>query len=162
MTSLLAVLTPIALLDSTSITPLCIVPLIALMSGRSPLLRVAGFLSGIFVAYVVAGIAVLFGLGAVIELLNRHLDRFIYDPGTLDIVFQLIVGAAMLGFGWAMASAREDHGDRGLGLGDVSPGQAFTGAAALTLVGMPGAFPYFAAVDLQTRRQEELKQGSFL
>ena len=48
MASLLWVVAPIALLDSTSITPLCIVPLIMLLSGKQPILRSSAFLLGIF------------------------------------------------------------------------------------------------------------------
>ena len=47
MVDLLAVLTPIALIDSTSVTPLGLVPLTTILAGRRPYLTALAFLAGL-------------------------------------------------------------------------------------------------------------------
>jgi cytochrome c biogenesis protein CcdA len=155
-TGLLAVLTPIALFDSTSITPLCIVPLVVLFSGKRPTATASAFLLGIFLTYVVCSLVLLLGLQSVFEELNELVTDFIHKhPDTLDLVLQGIIGLAMVFFGSRMADARESEDDRGLA-DDVTPTKAFTGGAVLTLVGMPGAFPLFAAADQILRADLDL------
>ena len=144
---LLAVLTPIALFDSTSITPLCIVPLVVLLGGKRPTLTASAFLVGIFVTYLACSLLLLLGLQSVFEELNELVTTQLNKhPDTLDLVLQILIGAAMVFFGSRMADARESDDDRGF-KEEITPGGAFSGGAILTLVGMPGAFPLFAAAD---------------
>ena len=146
MGSLLLVLTPIALLDSTSIVPLCFVPLVALLGGPRPIAKATAFLAGIFVSYYACGVALTLGVDALFERLSAWFEHIWKHPDTIDLLLQIAIGAVMVGYGWRLATARQSHGDRGLSL-DVSAWQAFAGAVALTVVGLPGALPYFAAVD---------------
>jgi cytochrome c biogenesis protein CcdA len=146
LAQLLLVLSPIALFDSTSITPLCIVPLMILLSGPQPLRRSFAFLGGIFITYVICSLLVLFGLQSVFSELNEFFSERLKNPQTIDLLLQIAIGLAMIFFGSRMADARESEDDRGLGE-KFTALQAFTGGASLTLVGMPGAFPLFAAVD---------------
>jgi cytochrome c biogenesis protein CcdA len=146
MTALLLVLTPISLLDSTSMLPLAVVPLSIALTARRPLLVAGGFLSGIFVVYVAGGLLFLVGVGALLETLSEKLERWYHQPNTLELVLQIIVGLVMLGFFWKLANAREGRPDKTVSE-DVTPWQAFVFGAGLTLVGLPGAFPYIGAVD---------------
>ncbi len=50
MIELLTILTPIGLLDSTSIIPLCIVFLVVLLTGPNPALKSFALILGIYVA----------------------------------------------------------------------------------------------------------------
>ena len=146
MTALLLVLTPISLLDSTSMLPLAVVPLSIALTGRRPLLVAGGFLSGVFIVYLAGGLLFLLGVGALLETLSGKLERWYHQPNTLELVLQIIVGFVMLGFFWKLAGARESRPDR-VPPEDVTPGQAFVFGAGLTLVGLPGALPYIGAVD---------------
>jgi cytochrome c biogenesis protein CcdA len=146
MVSLLLVIAPIALVDSTSITPLCIVPLIMLLSKEQPILRASAFLFGIFAAYLVGSLLLLFGLQQIFEQVNEVVSQQLKNPDTLFLVVQIAIGACMLAFGTRMANARERKQDR-RPTESVSAAQAFTGGAVLTIVGLPGALPLFAAID---------------
>jgi cytochrome c biogenesis protein CcdA len=144
--SLLLVIAPIALVDSTSITPLCIVPLIMLLSKEQPILRASAFLFGIFAAYLVGSLLLLFGLQQIFEQVNEVVIQQLKNPDTLFLVVQIVIGTCMLAFGTRMANARERKQDR-RPTESVSAAQAFTGGAVLTIVGLPGALPLFAAID---------------
>ena len=150
MTELALILTPIALLDSTSIIPLCIVLLVILLSGPSPLVRSAALLLGIFLTYTVCGLLILFGLESVFDAVNEYALRVWQDPNTEELIFQLILGLVLLVFGFRMARARKRDSDK-RATGSMSAGNAFLAGAGLTIVGMPGAVPYLAAIDLVLR-----------
>lgn len=158
MTALLTVLTSIALLDSTSIVPLCIAPLVALLSGKRPFLGAASLLFGIFVVYMVFGVVVLLGLGAIFSRLNEWLGTLWREPETIEIWLQIAIGIVLLVFGYRMANARESRGERGASL-VMTPLQGFTLGAGLTLVGLPGAVPFFAAADQILRADLSIAGG---
>ena len=96
MIELLLILTPIALIDSTSIVPLSLVPLAVLFTSRRPLVGTTAFLSGLFLSYLVGGIVIYFGLGAVIESVNRVAERIWKHPDTIDLILQIVIGFGLL------------------------------------------------------------------
>ena len=146
MTGLLIVLASIALLDSLSVIPLAVVPLAAILAGPRPLNGSASLLAGIFAVYALCGAVILLGLDTLFDAVGPSLKRWWNDPDTLDLILQLAIGAAMIGFGWKLAAAREEHGERGAGQA-VGPVRAFAIGAGITAVGLPGALPYFGAID---------------
>lgn len=146
MLGLALVLTSIALLDSTSIVPLCIAPMVALLSGDRPYLGASSFLFGIFAVYFAFGVLILLGLDALFDRLNQWLESLWREPETIEIWLQIAIGLALLVFGYRMAGVRRGRGERGASL-VMSPLQGFTLGAGLTVVGLPGAVPFFAAAD---------------
>lgn len=146
MASLLAVLGSIGLLDSTSMLPLAIPILLAFLAGPRPYGTCIAFLIGIFAVYFPSGILLTLGLEAILEPVQGAVDEWMRNPGTAALLIQIAVGVVMIGFGWKLAYARDTRGDRGAGEG-LSPGAAFGLGAGSMVLGMPGAFPYFAAVD---------------
>ncbi|MEM1369547.1 MAG: GAP family protein [Cyanobacteria bacterium P01_H01_bin.15] len=146
MIILLALLTPIAVLDSTSITPLCIVPLAAMLESRNPVLNVTGFAAGIFTANAGMGILLLFGLEIVFDTIGHHIGRWWSNPNTLELIAQLVIGIIMLGFAWKSGRATEKTVKQ-RSVDSVSMSRMYLLGAGLTLVGLPGALPYFGAVD---------------
>jgi hypothetical protein len=114
LVQLLLVLSPIALFDSTSITPLCIVPLMILLGGAKPLRRSFAFLAGISITYLICSLLVLFGLQSVFTPLSEFLNERLKNPQTIDLLLQIAIGLAMLFFGSRMADVRESEDDRGL------------------------------------------------
>ena len=157
ISTLLAVLTPIALFDSTSITPLCIVPLITLLSGPQPLLRAGAFLTGIFISYLICSMLVLFGMQEILSDLSEFMGERLRNPDTLDLCLQIVLGVCMIFFGSKMADARESRDNRGL-TESVTTIRAFSAGAMLTIIGLPGAIPLFAAVDQILRADPGLGQ----
>ena len=145
-TTLLLVLTPISLLDSLSVIPLCIVPLAILLGGKRPILGPMMLIAGIFVTYFPFGLLLLFGLDGVLDQINEIIAQLWKTPDTLDLILQIVIGLAMLIFGYRAANARETHGERGATEG-MTPIRAFVLGAMLNLTGMWGALPYFAAID---------------
>jgi cytochrome c biogenesis protein CcdA len=147
MLDLFSVLVPIALVDSTSITPLSLVPLTTMLSGRRPLLTAWSFLLGLFISYMIMALAFLLGLSAVLGRLNAWLEYRWNNPGTWDFGFQVLVGIILLVFGIRIAEKRrEKTGGRQAEAG-MSPWAAFGFGFMLNVVGFPGAVPYFAAAD---------------
>ena len=146
MNTLVVVLTSIGLLDSTSMIPISIVPIVILLSSRKPYVGSAAFLSGIFVTYFLTGLLMLFGLNSVFDSINAYLTRWMKEPHMLELVFQVVLGILLFYFGIRPAKARQNKGDRGVG-DSVTPLQAFTVAAGLVIIGIPGAIPYLAAID---------------
>lgn len=158
MTTLILVLTSIALLDSTSIVPLCIAPLVALLSSDRPFLGATSLLFGVFVVYFAFGILTLLGLGALFDQINEWVGSLWREPETIEIWLQIAIGLVLSFFGYRMANARESRGERGASL-VMSPLQGFTLGAGLTLVGLPGALPFFAAADQILRADLSLAGG---
>ncbi len=146
MSTLLPVLAAISLLDSTTIIPICIIPLAAILGGRRPILGAAGFLAGVFLVYAGIGLLLLIGFDALFDALGPSVSRWWNNPNTPELLLQLVVGGVMLGFGWRLAKVRQSRARRDV-RGAISPGRGFVLGAGLTLVSMPGAFPYFGAID---------------
>ncbi|MDJ0684488.1 MAG: GAP family protein [Alphaproteobacteria bacterium] len=150
MAELLLVLTPIALLDSTSIIPICIVLLVLLLSGPSPLFRSTALLAGIFVTYLACGLLVLFGLQSVFDAVNAYAVRLWRDPMTEELIFQIFIGLVLVVLGLRMVRARGEQAEEKPPAA-MNAGQAFLAGAGMTIVGLPGAVPYLAAIDLILR-----------
>ncbi len=158
MAELVLVLTPIALLDSTSIIPLSIVLLVILLGGPSPLFRSTALLVGIFVTYLVCGLLVLFGLQSVFDAINAYALEVWQDPNTEELIFQILIGFVLAALGLRIARARKQQTEKKAPTA-MTASQAFLAGAGMTIVGLPGAVPYLAAIDLilrsdQTTRQE--------
>ncbi len=151
MTSLVLVLLPIALLDSTSMVPLAVVPLAVMLVGRQPILTATGFLAGIFVVYLGGGILIAIGLDALIEALEPAFIEVLHHPTDLHLALQLVLGIVMIGFGWRIADSRLSSKTHRAGKDSFSLGRAFALGATLTIIGVPGAIPYFGAIDLILR-----------
>ena len=74
---LLLLLAPIALVDSTSIVPIAIVPMIAMMAGTRPFGTTTALICGIFATYLACGVALALGLAAIFdELLEPIADAY--------------------------------------------------------------------------------------
>ncbi len=146
MTGLLVTLFIIALLDSTSMLPIAVVPLAAILGSAGASSRTIGFLGGIFLVYVIAGLLLMFGLDAAIDVLRVHVYRWWNQPNTPELVLQLLIGMAMLVAAWKKHHSPSRETDTKASSALSMPG-AFTLGFGLTIVGLPGAVPYFGAID---------------
>ena len=143
---LLLVLGSIALLDSTSIVPLCVVPMAAILGGNRPILSSTAFLMGVFIVYLCCGLLLLLGFDALFQIVGAELSQRWKHPDTLDLILQVTLGSVMIAFAWKLAKSRQTHGERGA-TGSMTPWQSFMLGSVLTVIGLPGAFPYFGAID---------------
>jgi cytochrome c biogenesis protein CcdA len=143
---LLLVLIPISLFDSTSMIPLCVIPLAVILKGNRPLAGAWSFLCGIFLVYAGGGLLLLFGLDAVFDLLAAKIERWWTQPNSPELFLQIAIGVVMFAFAWKIARARERSAETSEPE-SLSPHQGFMIGAGLTLVGLPGAFPYIGAID---------------
>jgi cytochrome c biogenesis protein CcdA len=147
MSELYAVLLSIALVDSTSVTPLSLVPLATMLAGRRPYLTAGMFLGGLYVSYLIMALAFLYGMGAILDRLNAWVSNRWYNPGAWDFGFEILLGIVLLVFGIRiMEKRREKTAGRKVKEG-ISPGGAFGFGFMINVVGFPGAVPYFAAAD---------------
>lgn len=158
MIELLGVLIAIGLIDSTSIVPLCIFFLIGLLAGPRPLVGSSAFILGVFVAYLICGFLLLFGLQSLFDAINEYAMRVWQSPKTEELIFQIILGLVLCAFGWRIARARKKRPAKDPDRRGTSPTQAALAGAGITIVGLPGAVPYFAAIDLILRSEVPLSQ----
>jgi cytochrome c biogenesis protein CcdA len=129
--------------------PISIVPITTILAGRRALRGAVAFIAGVFVTYAAAGILAVMGLDVVFARLNARFTRFLKEPDTLDFALQIVIGVVLVVIGQRMANIRRSK-ERATPP-DVTPWQAFVFAAGLVVVGLPGALPYFAAVDQMLR-----------
>ena len=147
MLELLTVLTPIALIDSASVTPLGLVPLATILAGRRPFGAAFAFLAGLYVSYLIMCLLFLFGLSSALIRMNAWLSYRWDNPEPADFGVQVLVGLVMLVFGLRITEKRKSKsGGRDIQSG-VSPASAFGFGVLMNVVGFPGALPYFAAAD---------------
>ncbi len=143
---LAVLLLSIALLDSLSMLPLAIGPLVLSLGERRSLLLTSAFIFGIALAYFLVGLAILFGMNALVESLRPTLERWWQDPDAAELVVQLVIGLALLVLVWRRGWKSDDEGlpERNV---DTSVASMFMLGAFLSLAGLPGAVPYFGAID---------------
>ena len=146
MKTIIIILAPISLLDSISIIPLCLLPIVILLSGRRPILGSGAFLLGIFTTYLIFGILIALGLSSLFDQINAYVSQIWKHPDTLDLILQIIIGVILLIFGFRRSLRRERREATSVSE-SITPAKAFIIAAGLIIVGMPGALPYLAAID---------------
>jgi cytochrome c biogenesis protein CcdA len=162
MTELLLVLASIALVDSTSMLPLGIPVMLAMLAAPRGLAACVAFLLGILAVYLPSGIIIALGLGAVFERVGEALaEALTKTPGTSDLALQIAIGVALLAFGWKLSGTRQKRAEKAAQRTGLGLLESFTLGAGLMIVGMPGALPYFAAVD-QILRADTSTSGAVL
>lgn len=110
MTELLSIITPIALLDSMSIIPVCIVPIIFLLNSKRPVFFMLIFLLGIVIVYIPFGILTIYGLSSFIELVSDMFSRWLHhDKDIMSYLVQLVIGILILLLGYYVAKKRTDN-----------------------------------------------------
>ena len=146
MVGLLFILLTIALVDSTSMIPIGLVPLTGILGGSRPLLGALSFLAGIFVVYAGTGLLIFLGFDSIFDQLALAGSRWWNQPNIPELFLQLIVGLILIVFAWRRY--RLPPSDIAAGSSaPISPIRAFSLGAGLTVIGMPGAVPYFGAID---------------
>lgn len=147
MGELVGILTSIALVDGMSMVPLTVVVSAIVFASPRPVTSFLTYIAGVFVAYYAFGVAVLLGLGSFFERLNSWFLKVWKHPDSLDLALQIAIGLVLLFFGVRMSARRRKREQDKLPDEPVTPWTAFVGGVVMTVVGMPGAVPFFAAAD---------------
>ena len=96
MISLISTLMVIAMIDSTSMVPIGLVPLAAILSAKRPAIGAVCFIAGILVVYFLAGLLLLFGFDLVFDAIGPSIARWWNEPNTMELVLQLVISIALL------------------------------------------------------------------
>ena len=146
MLDLLATLVPIALIDSLSLIPVAVVPLALLLGGRQPVAGALAFVAGVLVIYTPFGLLLTFGLDELFDALSAHFSAWWNrTPDFGEVVLEIVVGLLLLVAGQRICEKRGSQTDEERPRG-MTPLQGFLSGFILTVTGLWGALPYFAAV----------------
>lgn len=146
MTTLLAVLTPIALINSLSTLPPSIAGVVASLGSRQPYLTAVAFIAGKFLPLFLFGLLLAIGLDTAFDQLKVRAQGAWRDPGVLLVSLQFIIGAAMVVLAYQLSRTVSRPPDREAAT-QMTPIRVFSFVAGATLIGLPGAIFYFAAID---------------
>jgi cytochrome c biogenesis protein CcdA len=141
---LLLTLSAIALLDHLSMVPLALAPLAVALGSRRPIVSAGAFLGGIFAAYFVCGVVIMAGAEVLFEQLGPYLNRLWHDPNAYELAAQIFIGLLLMLSPWFMSQQGKMTSRP---VPEASPGGLFFLGATLTVLGIPGAVPYVAAVE---------------
>ena len=100
MVDLVLILLAIALVDSTSMIPIGIFPLAAILGGRRPVIGALSFVSGIFLVYFLSGVLLLLGFDLIFEMIGPSISRWWNQPNSAELGLQIIVGILLLVYAW--------------------------------------------------------------
>jgi cytochrome c biogenesis protein CcdA len=116
------------------------------MAGGRPVAAPLAMTAGIFVTNLAFGVTLALGLAAILDQLDAVLLRVWKSPHTHELLIQVLIGALLLYVAIRIGNPRM----RSAGT-DVPVRQSIVGAflfgIGLTILGLPGALPYFAAID---------------
>lgn len=146
MTALLVFLTPIALINSVSTLPSGLAGVAASLGAEKPFLTASAFIAGKFVPRFAFGLLLAIGLDYAFDGLRVRAREAWQDPATLVVLLQLVIGAVMVVFGYHLSRASRQRPDHASAT-PLTPASAFSIAAGMAVVGLPGAVLYFAAID---------------
>ena len=129
------ILFPILLSDV--LNPVLFTFMVYAAGSKRPVLVSSAMLLGHTAAYMTCGLFLAYS----IEKLSTRLA----NPQTIDFVIELIIACALL---WLVLRSRKDKGKRpDENTPEFTLWKAFAFGAAINLIGIPFALPYFAAID---------------
>jgi cytochrome c biogenesis protein CcdA len=123
-----------------SVNPVTLVIAVYLASTPEPRRRLAGFAIGVFLTYLVGGAVLVLGPG---ELLRTA----VHGSRTSGFhVASVVTGAVVIALAGVLWALRERFTRRRLPVSPPSPGSALALGAGVTVIDLPTALPYFAAI----------------
>lgn len=140
MPRLFVLMITIGLADS--INPSTIAPALYLAAGRRPLIRVAEFTLAVFLVYLAGGALIALGGGQLLRSLVPDVDI----RHTVRYTAEVVAGVVLLGAAVMIWRRRHRMAARGLPGSDPKRRSGLLLGASITVVELPTAFPYFAAI----------------
>jgi len=145
--ALLVLLVPFALIDSLSVFPLALIPLIAALAGRRPVAVSLAFLGGFFLSYYLIGMLLMFGFDRLFDVLADHFNRWWNsEPDLGEVLLEIIVGLVMIFSGHRLCRPSGKPEAQAPRQGGLTAGKAFGIAVLINVTGFWGALPYFGAI----------------
>lgn len=137
MLNLLALIIPVALLDS--LNPVTIAVHVYLLGTPKPKTRTLTFIAGIFLAYLAGGILLSMGLSSILQYFAKFSDS------TWQLI-QVALGLLLTGFGVYLwyAPGKESEPEKPASL---TPAGTFWLGIGVTVSDLPTAIPYIAAIE---------------
>jgi hypothetical protein len=146
MTSLFAILIPIALINSLSSLPPKMAGVIAALGTRQPYLTGIAFIAGVFVPFFLFGLLLAIGLDSAFDRLKTTVMGAWQDPSIILIFVQLFIGTTIMALVFRLVRKLDRPATPHAPL-QMSPVRVFSLAAGATVLGLPTAIFYFAAID---------------
>jgi len=146
MNNFLAILTSIALVNSVLFLPTGITGIAASLATQRPFMTAIAFVAGKFTPHFLFGLLIAVGLDATFDSLKLRAQVAWQDPDYWLVAVQLIIGIAMIMVAYLVSRGSRDPASS-KSTKPVTPLGAFAVSAGMTLVGLPGALLYFAAID---------------
>jgi len=146
MNNLLVILTSIALVNSVLFLPTGITGIAASLATKKPFLTAIAFIAGKFTPHLLFGLLIAVGLDTAIDSIKFRAQEAWQDPDNWLVAAQLIIGVAMIVVAILVSRGSKDPASL-KSTKPVTPLGAFSVSAGMTLVGLPGALLYFAAID---------------
>lgn len=167
MTDLLLIIIPIALVDTLMVLPSNGLVIVTQLRSSQPILRALAYLAGFFLATFGSGLLIAFGLQWLFDEIERIAFGAVLNPSFLEYVLQFIIGIVLLvvayfvfkevnrqrkkqqqkaqGFVNAVIDERQQKAKEKAEASGIIGN--FMLGFTLSIVGMPSAIPYFAAID---------------
>lgn len=139
MLRLLILMVSIGLADS--INPSTIAPALYLAAGERPRSRVAEFTIAVFVVYLAGGALIALGPG---QLLRSIADVDVRQE--IRYIGEIVAGVVLMGAAWLVWRRRDRLVERGMPATNPKRKSSVLLGATITVVELPTAFPYFAAI----------------
>ena len=146
MLNLLALIVPIALLDS--LNPVTIAVHVYLLGTPQPTIRSASFVAGIFLAYFAGGILLSLGLGSILQYFAN------FSTATWQLL-QVATGLLLTGLAVYLWRAPEKKNETGKPAAMTVAGTFWLGIG-VTASDLPTAVPYIAAIERMLQAKPSL------
>jgi hypothetical protein len=147
MIELLAILFPIALINSVWILPYGILGVVSSLATPRPTLTASAFIAGIFLPHFLFGLLLAIGVDTAIEQATAWLQETWRDRDLLLVLLQLVIGVVMVLFGYRLSYTEPSPPPGDASNIQMSPLRAFSVSAGFTTVKLPGGLLYFAAIE---------------
>ena len=117
-----------------------------ILGGKRPVIVALSFISGMFLVYFLSGVLLLKGFDHLFDLIGPRISRWWNEPDSWQFVLQFILGILLLAYAWWQYRLPKSSEQRS-SAESISLVGAFTLGATLIVIGIPGAIPYFGAIE---------------
>jgi hypothetical protein len=148
MIEVLAILFPIALINSVWILPYGVLGVVSSLVTPKPTLTASAFIGGILLPHFLFGLLLAIGVDTAIEQATAWLQETWRGRDLLLVLLQLVIGVVMVLFGYRLSYTEPNSPPPGDASSiQMSPLRAFSVSAGFTTVKLPGGLLYFAAIE---------------
>ncbi|MGF1733767.1 GAP family protein [Photobacterium satsumensis] len=141
--TILPILVAISLFDSTSMVSIGIIPFISLLGNKKPFSGTFSFLLGIYTVCMIFGLIMLLGGEFAVDTLGPFISEIFNS--NIRYILQIFIGLLIVFMSVKSYRALASNSDSNNQI-NIPSGNAYLLGATLTVLGVPGAFPYLGAI----------------